>query len=45
VGWGYAAYLAVVFAFLSDIVFNAGRVCVFLMNRCIDSGGSVLASC
>ena len=45
VGWAYVAYLAVVFAFLSDVVFNRGRVSVRLLRTFTDGAGGSFAPC
>ena len=37
VGWAYLAYLGVVFAFLSDIAFNHGRVTTGLLDATVGS--------
>ena len=40
-GWGYLAYLGVIFAFLCDITFNKARITTNIINNIISSIGSV----
>jgi hypothetical protein len=40
VGYGYTAYLSVVFLFLCDIVFNEARVTTSIINRLLEAVGS-----
>jgi hypothetical protein len=40
VGFAYAAYLSLAYAFLCDIGFNRGRVTTWLGNRFLDAAGS-----
>lgn len=42
-GWGYLAYLGLVFAFLCDIAFNKARVTTELINALLDALGSALS--
>ncbi len=40
VGFAYVGYLAVVFAFLCDIIFNRGRITARLLSRLLETLGS-----
>ncbi len=41
-GWGYVAWLGIAFGFLADIIFNAGRVTVQVLNAIFNIVGSAL---
>lgn len=41
-GWGYLAYLGIVFGFLCDVVFNKGRITVEILNAVFEAVGSAL---
>lgn len=43
VGYGYDAYLAVVFVFLADIILNRGRVVTYVLNAVANAFGSVFS--
>lgn len=47
VGFAFVGYLAIVFAFLCDILFNRARITTWLLNRLFDAVGSsvVVAPC
>ena len=42
VGFAYVGYLAVVFAFLCDIIFNRGRITARLLSRLLEAVGSTV---
>ncbi|HEX5785262.1 MAG TPA: hypothetical protein VFY35_11075 [Burkholderiaceae bacterium] len=42
-GWAYVGYMALVFAFLSDLVFNQGRVTAEVLSRVFEAVGSALS--
>lgn len=46
-GWGYTAYIAVIFGFLMDVVFNRGRITLEIVNGIANAIGSAfsLAPC
>lgn len=42
-GYGYLAYLAVIFAFLLDVVFNSARITTDIINAILEAVGSALS--
>jgi len=42
-GWGYLAYLGIIFAFLCDITFNKARITTRLLNGMFEAIGSTLS--
>lgn len=42
-GFGYVAYIAVIFGFLIDIIFNKARVTTEIINAILNAIGSALS--
>ena len=42
-GFGYVAYIGVIFGFLTDVVFNAARITTQVINSILNAIGSALS--